>query len=645
MAGSKSAPCYRGPIRSSGLDQAVFRSICLEGALAKQAPFLLLLLMVVSGQGLLAADLQALPEFLRSDPFGTIVAPDRSSVDLASSLYDAQHRVMLTGCRGGYVSFQMVVKLPSPGLYTLDVTIPDPANKVQIDLFREWFHFTDSDQHYYPDALIPVRATYNSRLPEPDNRIPLQTAQAFWVDVYIAPDAHPGTRSGSATLKAGAKIITLQIQFTVLASVIPTEDVVTIDHNSYGSSWLAQQFAASYQRDPDHWFESNQFFGLIHAYHRVFYEHRGIFHQLGYGHSGKVGPEFAPALEGSGRAKHITSWSLYDRHYGSLFDGTAFSACRRGQRPIPFVYLPINPEWPGSYEFWGEAGYEAEFVNVVSEMERHFREKGWTHTNFEVFFNHKKRYKGFPWDGDEVRFPKDLKYFLEYGRLLKKALPPDTPVHFVFRADVSWDMEQQFRILEGVVKLWCAGGDILSFYRDAPKMLRNRDDVIWYYGGPPSVTDSSSAITEFPLRAWLWGVNGYVHWLTISPGEDPWFHFNGGQTALVYSGERFGLTEPIPSIRLKIQRNCLQDLALLDSLKGRKPLDSLRAEAARSYNNSTLDDWWNPRPALADLPSDQWLGSAIEDAASHTQHALRHPAASAWYNVHQYALTLQAEAK
>jgi len=42
-------------------------------------------------------------------------------------------------------------------------------------------------------------------------------------------------------------------------------------------------------------------------------------------------------------------------------------------------------------------------------------------------FNHKKRYKGFPWDGDEVRFPKDLKYFLEYDRLLKKALPPNTP--------------------------------------------------------------------------------------------------------------------------------------------------------------------------------------------------------------------------
>src|SRR5262249_24000412 len=130
-----------------------------------------LLLMVTSGQGLLAADLEALPEFLRSDPFGAIVAPDRRGAYLASNLYDTGHRVTLTGSRGGYVSFHLVVKLPSPSLYTLDVKISDPTNKVQIDLFREWFHFTDSDKRYYPDALIPVHATYSSRLPEPNNRI------------------------------------------------------------------------------------------------------------------------------------------------------------------------------------------------------------------------------------------------------------------------------------------------------------------------------------------------------------------------------------------------------------------------------------------------------------------------------------------
>jgi len=138
-------------------------------------------------------------------------------------------------------------------------------------------------------------------------------------------------------------------------------------------------------------------------------------------------------------------------------------------------------------------------------------------------------------------------------------------------------------------------------------------------------------------------VNGFVHWLAVDPGADPWFHFDGGRTALVYSGDRFGFAEPIPGIRLKIQRNCLQDLAMIDSFKDRKVLESLKNDVARNYNNSTLEDWWNPRPALADLPSDQWLGSAIDDAMQHTAKALKRPDAPAWYNVHQYALRLAGE--
>jgi hypothetical protein len=106
------------------------------------------------------------------------------------------------------------------------------------------------------------------------------------------------------------------------------------------------------------------------------------------------------------------------------------------------VYLPINPEWPASYLLSGEPGYKAEFVNVVSEMERHFRQKGWTGTSLEMFFNHKKRYLGLPWDATKVGFPGDNQYFLENGRVLHKAVPLDSPVHFVFPADAIWTTEQ-----------------------------------------------------------------------------------------------------------------------------------------------------------------------------------------------------------
>ena len=221
---------------------------------------------------------------------------------------------------------------------------------------------------------------------------------------------------------------------------VPEDDALTIDHNSYGSSWLASFYKRPDESSED-FFASDRFFELIHAHHRLFYEHRGTFHQLGYGHAGKTGPEFAPKLTGSGRTKRIEDWELFDRHYGPLLDGSAFRGTRRGAQPIPFVYLPINPEWPASYLWWGEPGYEVEFTRVVSEMERHFRDKGWTGTRFELFFNHKKRYKGFEWDGDEARFPKDNAYFKKYWRIFQNAVPKDSPVQFVFRNDSSWMME------------------------------------------------------------------------------------------------------------------------------------------------------------------------------------------------------------
>ena len=97
-------------------------------------------------------------------------------------------------------------------------------------------------------------------------------------------------------------------------------------------------------------------------------------------------------------------------------------------------------------------------------MERHFREKNWTGTKLELFFNHKKRYKAFPWDGDETRFENDYPYFGEYARLMKRAMPAKSPVQWVFRTDASWTMAEQFRKQEGVINFWVVSGGMLSLY-------------------------------------------------------------------------------------------------------------------------------------------------------------------------------------
>lgn len=567
----------------------------------RYALFAFLLARMASG-----AALEAWPEYRRPDPFGGVVEPDRRA---------AAAPLSLAGARGGWISCHLVVKTTGP--YSLNLQM---AKGVEPSLYREWFHFTESDKRYYPDALVPVATPYRAQIPDPDNKVPGQTAQAFWLDVWVPRDARPGVYKGSATLEAAGARTVLPLEVKVVAAVIPEEDAVTIDHNSYGLLGPPER---------------------THAWYRLFYEHRGTFHNLGYGHAGKVGPEFAPALEGSGRNKHIASWELYDRHYGPLLDGSAFAGTRRGPRPIPYVYLPINPEWPASFLWWGEPGYEAEFANVVSEMERHFREKKWFSTRFELFFNHKKRYKGFPWDGDETRFPNDLPFFTEYARLMKKAVPADTPVKFVYRTDASWLMERQFKEQAGIINFWVCGG--LSWYRDAVRDVKQRGDIVWFYSSAPAVTESSSTITINPMKAWMWGVDGYVHWLVTSAGSDPWYRFDGGATALGYPGDRFGVKDVLSSVRLKLQRNAVQEISLLDSLKARRPLESLKAEAARRYNGSTPGQWWTPRPPQADRPAWELTNADFAEAPDPNAHFFKSLDPDAWQRVREYVLAAATE--
>jgi len=579
-----------------------------------------------------AGDLLTLPEHFRPDPFGGIVEADRSPGAAPA------RAITLEGARASFVSCHLLAIMPQPGDYSLDAgAFPAPSG-LQVELYREWFHYLPKTKNYYPDALIPVAPQYRSKLPEPDNRIANQTAQAFWLDVWIPANAIPGSYRMKAVLKTGSKVSTVPIEVKVLAAQVPAEDAVAMDHNTYGTSWLATDYPSLSQRAGEGFFASDRYFELIQAFHRVFYENRGVFHQLGYGHGGKVGPEFAPRLEGTGKDKHIADWSLYDRHFGPLFDGSAFAKTHLGPRPIKLVYLPINPEWPASFLWWGEPGYEREFVNVVSEMERHFREKGWTTTRFEMFFNHKKRYKAFPWDGDEARFPNDTAYMLEYSRLLKLAVPPGSPVKFVFRADSSWTLDRQVRELAGVVNFWVCGQGELAYQPEVASTLKQRGDTVWTYGGTPKVTEPSSHITLQVLRPWMWGIDGFVHWMATDPGPDPWFQFEGGGETLVYSGDRFGVDAPIPSVRLKLQRNAVQDLTLLNEFRKTRAIEQLRAEAARRFNGTELKDWWSPRPPYADKdPLDRTNADEGIPEGPRFHEALD---AGAWQRVRTYVLEL-----
>jgi len=96
-----------------------------------------------------------------------------------------------------------------------------------------------------------------------------------------------------------------------------------------------------------------------------------------------------------------------------------------------------------------------------------------TTTRILQFFSIKRKtYQGFP-DGDEVRFPRDLKLTSMRMGGAEGALQGDILYTSVFAATSVGKWNNSLS-LNGVCEVWCAGGGHLEFLQGRPKMLSNR---------------------------------------------------------------------------------------------------------------------------------------------------------------------------
>ena len=552
-----------------------------------------------------AVRLTASHAWLARDPFGRPKPADVSAQP--QCITDASGAVTLHAVRGGYVSFRLLVR--GQGTFRLSTSI---ATGLEIDLYKSWYHHLRDDEGridgYWPDALIPLRGAQPLEIPDPANQVPGQTVQSFWVDVYVPADARPGEVRGAIRLSARTGADELLLRVLVLEEVLPPRPCVTLDHNSYGARWLFDSYPHAFAHAGDADARWERAIALLQHHYRLLREHRGSFHNLGYGHSGAFDPIYGPRAEGRGREKALVDWGRYDRHYGPLFDGSAFRKAAPGmppprQAPVPVesVYTPINPDWPASYLWWGERGYEVEFTRGVGQFDAHLRWNGWTHTGVEFFFNHKKRYRWFGWDGDEVKQFKDMRYHREMVRMWEQAIG-ETPVRWVYRSDVSWQMVAQFEAMAGHANFWVCGGFHRWYEREIAQVLA-RGDTVWWYGGTPPLQAATSAILSNVYQTWARGLHGYCAWQTVAPGPDPWYDCDGCATALVYPGERFGIDGPIPSIRLKVQRNGIQDMDLIQQRAAAAGGDGVRRDLARRI---PIPLWQDPPPVARRLPPEAW---------------------------------------
>jgi hypothetical protein len=95
--------------------------------------------------------------------------------------------------------------------------------------------------------------------------------------------------------------------------------------------------------------------------------------------------------------------------------------------------------------------------------------------------------------------------------------------------------------------------------------------------------------------SWHYGVKGFLYWSSIywGKGQDPWTtpHFRDqywGEGMLLYPGKDAGLSGPVPSIRLKLIREALEDFEYM-TLAGKQghkaQVDEIVASLARSFTD------------------------------------------------------------
>jgi hypothetical protein len=550
-------------------------------------------------------------EFMRAEPVSgqAIGEPGQAASDPP---------VLLTSPRNGFASFQLLVGPIGRGqdVSVAGGTLKGPgAARIapgQLDVFVLWHQ--KYDDAWYPEVCVPQEilggSTADARR---KNGLPTARYAGFWIDLFVPRDARPGQYSGSITVKAGSERISVPVELRVSPATLADDCCLDVSMNNYATILARGWGLGSDARS----LASDRMIRCERGVFRVAHDHRMFFHYLPYGHSGYVPPTFAPPLAGEGPRKHVVSWKEWDAHWGPYFDGSAFRSTRRGAVPVKRFYLPLNLCWPADFVKFGQPGYEAEWRAVGRQMVEHFRKQGWTKTRFDMFLNHKQRFRYFPWDTEEARFLEDNDIHRIFRKLWEGTFDRKStlPVTFDYTLGTTWTYGLDIRSdLAEFIDLFIAGTSSFGWDADRIPTLHAAGRQLMSCTNSGSITTSLRAPFFVPLQMWRMDIDGFMpRWCTAGEFGPRAIYGTSdrGATTLLYSGADLGSEQTFASLRMKVQRQALQMVdqlqAVADKTRGGKPAVQKQIDATLGV---PAKSWFPKKPAYVEkkLPKD-WVGA------------------------------------
>lgn len=466
---------------------------------------------------------------------------------------------------------RLAVKDPAgpPGAEPLHISLAR-IHRVSVDRFPGWHvrSVPPSRRDMNPlDVLVPLDAPEGGM----PSRLVADLEYHFWVEV-MAPK---GSAAGEYVLpimleSAGRPIGTLKIQLTVWPMALPDEsDVMAI--GEVGLVDLLRHFAPVRSGVPIgatvwHGQGSDPVFDqVVLSTFRLLQEHRVA----------PVAADLGPRVTVGTRGEPALDWSGFDRIVAPLLDGTAFS----NRIPLPVWPLPLNQTMANS-EGGTTAARDAQSntTRYIQECADHFKERGWLDRSYAVASS------SAPYSQESITQAR------EFSGMIRQAFHGVRVAVHGFPYDMKpfgW-FDFPTGLADVQPEIWITDARYFDPRAMAGEHSKGRE--VWLKAGHPPYCGTSSLyarpgdtlalgwLAEYfgAGGLWLGRVNGWPDepkaTLEQCARHDP--------EAIIFPGTQFGLTGPVPTLRLKRIRESMQYLAYSKMLRqhGRGAVaDSIRA--------------------------------------------------------------------
>ncbi|MEK6675455.1 MAG: hypothetical protein AABZ47_07350, partial [Planctomycetota bacterium] len=409
---------------------------------------------------------------------------------------------------------------------------------VQIDNWPGWHikYFTPKQRQKTPwDVLVPLHAPKGGR----PARISPNETQAYWVDIAVPEMTAGGTYSSRLVLKSrGAELASQTIELAVWPFALPDQaDMVVIgnvDHRNAGNGAGADSEILSTMQ--------------------MLREHRIT----------PVLPLLHPVVAVDNRGDIQLDWESYDAVAEPLLSGRAFE----NRIPLEVWPLPLQPI-PPILET-NQALSESNSLRSVSQYlvgcMAHFGDRGWLQGRY-VAWPESSEVNPAGWRRIE-RFLQEAHRVIPGARLVVPWCPQDLRPY-------GWDAEQPFR-LHDVADIWCPPAQFYDPRVMADERAKGRQT--WFeVDRPPFSGSTAIAARSVDVRVLTWQAaqlqSSAIFLGTVNDSSKdcrevtPTDILRVNPETLIYSGEPFGLREPVASVRLKYVRRAMQDAAYFRLLR------------------------------------------------------------------------------